>query len=93
MARRNIKTFYGKIIGSVEDDTRNNIIAKDKYGKILGRFDKTQNVTKDAYGKIIGTGDLTSALIWQAFNEEEARLKATITTPNPKPNNNNNNSK
>ena len=89
MARRNVKNFYGKIIGSVEDDARNNVIAKDKYGKIICRFDKTQNVTKDVYGKIIGTGDLTSALIWQAFNEEEARLKATITTPN----NNNNNSK
>ncbi len=77
MTRRNIKDFYGKIIGSLEEDDEK-IIAKDFYGKILGRFDKKQDVTKDFYGRIIGTGDLTSSLIWQANAEHEAQLKANI---------------
>ena len=74
MARTNIKDFYGKIIGSIETDSQGNITAKDFYGKILGRFDKNQNVTKDFYGRILTTGDTTTALIWQAFNEQQAKL-------------------
>ena len=77
MARTTIKDFYGKIIGSIEEDAQGNKIAKDFYGKILGRYDKKQNVTKDFYGKILGSGDLTSALIWQAQAEHDAKLKAT----------------
>lgn len=76
MARQTIKDFYGKIIGSIEEDSMGNKIAKDFYGKILGRFDKAQNVTKDFYGKIIGTGDLTSALIWQAQAQHDAKMNA-----------------
>ena len=70
MARQIVKDFYGKILGSIEDDSMGNKIAKDFYGKILGRYDKNQNVTKDFYGKILGTGDLTSALIWQASQQK-----------------------
>lgn len=73
--RRVIKDFYGKILGSVEEDSRGDIIARDFFGKILGRYDKQMNVTKDFFGKIIGTGDLTSALIFQANAEREAQLK------------------
>lgn len=73
--RRNVKDFYGKIIGSVEEDSRGDIVAKDFYGKILGRYDKKMDVTKDFFGKIISTGDTTTALIWQAYNEHQAKLK------------------
>lgn len=69
MADRTIKDFYGKIIGSLSEDSRGNIVAKNFYGKILGHYDKNQNVTKDFYGRILSTGDTTSALIWQWYNE------------------------
>ena len=70
MAREVVKDFYGKIIGSIEEDSRGDRIAKDFYGKILGRYDKKQNVTKDFYGRIIGTGDATSKLIWDSVNNK-----------------------
>lgn len=76
MARRVIKDVYGKIIGSLEEDSRGDTIAKDFFGRILGRYDKKMDVTKDFFGKIIGTGDLTSALIWQANAEHEAQINA-----------------
>ena len=68
--RQVIKDFYGRILGSIEDDSMGNRTAKDFYGKILGRYDKAQGVTKDFFGKIIGTGDLTSALIYQASQQK-----------------------
>lgn len=76
MARQNIKDFYGKIIGSIEELPSGDKIARDFYGKILGRYVKAQGVTKDFYGKIVATGDTTSALIWNAYNEQQAKLKA-----------------
>lgn len=63
--RKTVKDFYGYIIGTLEDGP-NDIIAKDRFGKILGKFDKRQGVTKDFYGRILGQGDLTSALIWDS---------------------------
>ena len=76
--RRVIKNFFGKIIGSVEEDSRGDVVAKDFFGKILGRYDKKMDVTKDFYGKIVGTGDQTSALIYQAYAEREAKEKENI---------------
>ena len=74
MTRTPIKDFYGKIIGSLEEDD-DKILAKDFYGKILGRYDKKTNTTKDFFGKIIATGNIVSSLIWQANAEHEAKLK------------------
>ena len=75
--RENIKDFYGRIIGTRETQTNGNIIARDMHGKILGRYDKAQNVTMDFYGKIISRGDTTSALIWQAYNEYQQQINLT----------------
>lgn len=33
-------------------------VLKDKYGMILGRYEKDTNRTKDKYGVIVGTGNL-----------------------------------
>jgi len=69
--KTNIKDFYGRIIGSIEDLPNGDRISRDFYGKILGKYDKKQNVTKDFYGKIIATGDITSALVWQEYNNNK----------------------
>lgn len=69
MTRESVKDFYGRIIGAIETYDNGDKKAKDQYGKILGFYDKRQNVTKDAYGKIVARGDTTSSLIWQAYNE------------------------
>lgn len=65
--RETIKDFYGRQIGFRETQSNNDVIAKDGYGRILGRYDAKMKVTKDAYGKIVANGDTTSALIWQAY--------------------------
>lgn len=66
MARENVKNFYGQIIGSIEIDSQGNKIARDFYGKILGRYRKETNKTTDFYGKILSKGDITSALVWES---------------------------
>ena len=58
-----IRAFNGKIIGSIETDTKGNKIIRDFYGKILGRYNKEQNVTRDFYGKIIARGDQSAMLL------------------------------
>ena len=69
MARTNIKNFYGQIIGSIEDLSDGSKIARDFYGKILGKFDAKTGVTKNFYGQIVAKGDITSALVWEEYNK------------------------
>ena len=64
--RTQIKDFYGRILGSIEEDSNGDKTAKDFYGRILGKYIKAQNVTKDFYGRILGTGDFVVSLIYQA---------------------------
>ena len=47
------------------------VIARDFYGKNLGRYDKKLDVTKDFYGRIISTGNTASALIWNEYNKNK----------------------
>ena len=58
-----ITDFYGRCLGTIETDGSGNKIVKDFYGKILGRYEKSSNVTKDFYGKILYRGDMASALL------------------------------
>ena len=74
MNREVIKDFYGRICGSLTTQPNGDIIAKDEYGKILGRFDSKMKMTKDAYGKILARGDTTSALIWQAYYARQQQI-------------------
>ena len=57
-----LRDFYGKIIGYIETDNTGNKVIRDKYRKILGRYDKKNNVTRDFYGRIVGRGDQSSIL-------------------------------
>ena len=65
MARELIRNYYGKIIGSIEDQGAR-IIARDYYGKILGSYNKSENKTRDFYGKIIMSGNGLIGLIMGA---------------------------
>ena len=55
--------FYGRCLGTIETEGNGNKTVKDFYGKILGYYDKNQNVTKDFYGRILYRGDMASALL------------------------------
>ena len=58
-----VRDFYGKIQGYIETDNQGNKIVRDFYRRILGRYDKTHDVTRDFYGRIIGKGDQATLLI------------------------------
>ena len=60
--RQIIKAWNGKIIGSVETDAQGNKVIRDFYGKILGRYIKSLDVTRDFRGKLIAKGDQSAML-------------------------------
>lgn len=61
--RQVIKAWNGKIIGSVETDAQGNKTVRDFYGKILGRYIKSLDVTRDFRGKMIARGDQSAMLL------------------------------
>lgn len=58
-----ITNFYNQCIGTIETDGRGDKIVKDFYGRILGKYEKSSNLTKDFYGKILYHGDMSAALL------------------------------
>ena len=64
MDKEVIRDFYGKILGTIETDTKGNKTVRNFHGKILGYYDKANNVTRDFYKKIIARGDQASGLIY-----------------------------
>lgn len=71
--RIKIKDEGGRIIGFIEEQDNGDKIAKDFYGRILGKYHKDTNKTHDFWGRIVGKGDVASGLIWEnnAKNERE----------------------
>lgn len=68
--RQDIKDFYGRILGSLDEQSNGNIIARDFYGRILGTYDKASDVTKDFYGRIVSSGNTVVSFIWQEANKK-----------------------
>lgn len=63
MARREeVKDACGRIVGFLDYESNGDIIAKDISYRILGRYDRAQNVTKDFYGKILYKGNMVGML-------------------------------
>ena len=58
-----IKDFYHRVIGSVEEDSRGNKIARDFYQRVVGKYDKGRNLTFDFYNRVVGRGDMLTSLI------------------------------
>lgn len=58
-----VRNWQGKILGWVETDSRGNKILRDFYGNILGKYDKSCNVTRDFYGNKVGQGDILMTLL------------------------------
>ena len=61
--RETIRDFYGSIVGHLEHEGNGDIVAKDFFGKILGRYEKSTDTTKDFYGKILYKGNMAAALL------------------------------
>lgn len=65
MEKEYIRDFYGKIIGSVETDNKGNQTLRNFHGRILGYYDKQNNVTRDFYKKIVGRGNILTSLLYK----------------------------
>ena len=63
MDREVIKDFGGRILGYLEYQSNGDIIVKDLYFKILGKYDKASDTTKDFYGRILFKGNMNANLI------------------------------
>lgn len=63
MDKIKITNAYGKIMGTVETQNNGDKTVRDFYGKILGYYRKSRDVTTDFYGKIIARGDAAVGLI------------------------------
>ena len=58
-----IKDWQGKILGFIETDSSGNQILRDFYGKILGRYNASLNITQDFYGRQVGKGNIIMTLL------------------------------
>ena len=56
--RDKVKNWQGKIIGFIDEDSvTGDKVARDFYGRIVGRYTKRLNLTKDFYGRQVSRGD------------------------------------
>lgn len=58
-----IKDWQGKILGFMETESNGNKVLRDFYGRILGKYDRSLDVTRDFYGRQVGKGDVLMTLL------------------------------
>ena len=63
MSREPIKDWTGKILGFVEIKSNGDKVLYDFPGKILGRYNRSLDVTQDFYGRRVGKGDILMTLL------------------------------
>ena len=63
MQQQYIKDFYGKVIARIDFLPDGNKRLYNFYGKLLGEYVASRDVTCDFYGKLVGHGDCLTMLI------------------------------
>ena len=58
-----IKDWQGKILGWVETDSSGNKILRDFPGRILGKYNRSLDITQDFYGRTVAKGDCLMMLL------------------------------
>ena len=71
MARTEIRDFYGRVMGYIEDLPNGDQILRNFYMKVLGRYDKAQNVTKNFYGRVVAKGNQLPMLLSMEKSKED----------------------
>ena len=61
--REPIKDWTGKILGFVETDSAGNKILRNFQMQILGKYDKSRDITQDFYGRQVAKGDCLMMLL------------------------------
>ena len=63
MALQEIKDHQGRIIAKVNTFANGDKTSHDKYGRILGRYDKCSDTTRDHFGRVVARGECLTMLI------------------------------
>ncbi len=63
MQKEAVKDFSGKIIAWYEYQPNGDIIVRDFYGTILGKYVKSDDTTRDFYGRIVARGNCIGMLL------------------------------
>lgn len=63
MATEWIKNAQGLVIARIDTEGNGNKRISDAYGKLLGRYNKSANITTDAYGRLVAHGECLTMLI------------------------------
>ena len=58
-----IKDFYGRVIGTVVEESNGDTTIKDFYGRPLGYYKKSRDVTTDFHGRVVASGDQLAILL------------------------------
>ncbi len=58
-----IRKIGGQIVARIETCSNGDKIVRDFGGKILGRYDKAQNVTREFGGRVVARGECLGLLI------------------------------
>ena len=58
-----IKDFDGRVIGTVIEESNGDKTIKDFYGRPLGYYKKSRDVTTDFYGRVVASGDQLAMLL------------------------------
>ena len=58
-----IKDFYGRVIGTVIEESNGDKTIKDFCGRPLGYYKKSRDVTTDFYGRVVASGDQLAMLL------------------------------
>ena len=61
--KTNIKDFYGRVIGTVVEESNGDKTIKDCYGRPLGSYKNGRNVPADCYGRVVASGDQLTMLL------------------------------
>lgn len=65
MNRETIRSFNGKILGTVDTDIQGNQTVKNFYGYIVATYNKQQNITRDFYGRVLSSGNTAISQLYK----------------------------
>ena len=61
--KKELKDFYGRILGTIWTDESGKQTIRDFYGVIKGYYDPKDDTTRDFYGRVVGKGNLLTTLL------------------------------
>lgn len=59
-----IRDFYGRMLGTLEEDKDGNQQVRNFSGQILATYDKKLDVTRDFYGRILTKGNTCTGYLF-----------------------------